>query len=55
LAHAACGRTIRVLDFSTTATDSITTDPSDLNQSRDATASPLQYKQSHKAPPILFI
>jgi hypothetical protein len=54
-AHTAYGSAIRALHFSATAADGVATDPSDLNQSRDAAASPLECKQPHEAPPILFI
>jgi hypothetical protein len=55
LAHPACGRTIRPLDFSAPATDGVTTDPRDLNQSRDTAASPLERQQSRETPPVFFI
>jgi hypothetical protein len=55
LAHAACGRTIRTLDFSTAARDGIATDPSDLNQSPDAAAPPLECQQPGETPPIFLI
>jgi hypothetical protein len=55
LAHTPRGRTIHALDFSKPATDGVATDSSDLYQSRDAAAPPLECKQSHEAPPIFFV
>ena len=54
-AHPLCSGPIRLLDFNTPTTDGVATEPSDLDQSRDATVPPLECKQSYKAPPVLFI
>jgi hypothetical protein len=43
------------MDLNSTTTNGVATDPSDLNESGNAAAPPLECKQAHKAPPIFFI